>query len=296
MANRGMLVAIGGPTASGKTDFAIAVAQKLGTHILSADSRQFYRELRIGSAAPTVEQLMAVTHHFIADRSVIEPVSAAGFARESGVLLHKLFLQHPIVVAVGGSGLYLKALTNGLSELPEIDPALRISIGNDLATHGPAAMAKKLLHLDANAAVLVALDNPRRVTRAIELIMQTGLPLAHLYKPPASPPFDVVKVAITLPRNELYKRIDSRVDAMLAHGLKDEAAALYERRSLPSLQTVGYREVFDYLDSKTDWPEAVRLIKQNTRHFAKRQTTWFGSTKEGYTTVESVPDIMAMLP
>ena len=332
---RSTLIVIVGPTGSGKSDLAVRLATQLEAPIISTDSRQVYEGMRIGTAQPTEVQLAAVEHHFIADRPPTERFTCGDFEREALTLLDELFtrqrLSHPEerpprVIAVGGSGLYIDALCNGLDTLPDINPELRKYLTNRLLHDGLKPLLELLSEKDPVTHASIDRQNPARVLRALEVCLQTGRPVSELRTGPSlrkaaqirnhnstdtganadastcngtktsisaasSPistrPFDIIKLGIDLPRPDLYARIDSRVDAMMAEGLEAEARSLYPHKHLPALQTVGYSELFDHFDGLyTDsdgsplLPEkslarAVELIKRNSRRYAKRQMTWF---------------------
>ena len=274
--NTKRLLVIVGPTGSGKTDLSIRLAQHYGAPILSTDSRQFYRGMPIGTAQPDAEQLQAAEHHFIASHDIKDNLSCGAYAVQALSCLERLFATHDWVVAVGGSGLYVKALCEGMDDLPQADPALRAELSRRLETEGVDALAAELQRLDPVYYEAVDRKNPARVVRALEVCLQTGRPYSEQRSGKRTPrPFGIVKVGIDLPREELYERIDRRVDRMLADGLEAEARALYPYRSLNALQTVGYREFFDYFEGRTSYEEAVALIKRNSRRYAKRQLTWF---------------------
>jgi tRNA dimethylallyltransferase len=276
MTDKPTLIVIVGPTGSGKTDLSIRLAQHYGTPILSADSRQVYRGMAVGSAQPTVEQLLAVQHYFVADRAVIDRFTCADFETGAIALLDELFRSHDKVIAVGGSGLYVDALCRGLDELPDADPRLRAELNTRLQAEGLDVLAEQLRELDPVYWEAVDKHNPARVVRALEVCLQTGVPYSTFRSGRVTErPFDIVKIGVEMERTQLYERIDRRVDAMMASGLEAEARALYPHRNLPSLQTVGYREMFGYFDGLYSLDEAVRLIKCNSRRYAKRQMTWF---------------------
>ena len=270
-----------GPTAVGKSDYAVAEALRVGSPVVSCDSRQFYRELRIGTARPSDAQLAAVKHYFIADRSVTEPCSAGAFELEALALLEQLIRTHDTVVMAGGSGLYIDALCNGLDDFPEADPALRAELSQRLRDEGVAALRTELRILDPASYAVIDPANGQRIVRALEVTIGTGRKYSdwktHSQK---ERPFTIVKTGLTRPRPELYARIDARVDTMLEEGLVEEARSLLPHRDLPALNTVGYKELFGYFDGQYDLAEAVRLIKRNTRHYAKKQMTWWGRDPE----------------
>ncbi|MBR5019097.1 MAG: tRNA (adenosine(37)-N6)-dimethylallyltransferase MiaA [Bacteroidales bacterium] len=265
-----------GPTAVGKTDYAIAEAQAVGSPVVSCDSRQFFREMRIGTARPDEAQLASVRHYFIADRSVRDGCTAGQYEIEALQLLEQLFRDHEVVVMAGGSGLYIEALCNGLDDFPEADPDLRASLSERLRTEGVAALRAELRILDPESYAVIDPANGQRIVRALEVTIATGRKYSSFKTNPAKArPFTIEKIGLTRPRPELYARIDARVDRMMEEGLLDEARALLPLRGLPALNTVGYKELFGYFDGLYDLPEAVRLIKRNTRHYAKKQLTWW---------------------
>ncbi|MBQ5529640.1 MAG: tRNA (adenosine(37)-N6)-dimethylallyltransferase MiaA [Bacteroidales bacterium] len=266
-----------GPTGVGKTDYALALARRVGSPVVSCDSRQVFREMRIGTARPNDAQLAEVPHYFIADRSVTEPFTAGQFELEALALLDRLFQDHETVVMAGGSGLYIDALCNGLDDFPPADPELREQLSARLRQEGVAALRAELRLLDPESYAALDPANGQRIVRALEVTIATGRKFSS-FKTHANKerPFAIEKTGLTRPRAELYARIDARVDAMMAEGLLDEARALLPHRALPALNTVGYKELFDYFDGKYDLAEAVRLIKRNTRHYAKKQLTWWG--------------------
>jgi len=276
-----VLLAVAGPTAVGKTALTVALAQQLGTEILSADSRQFFRELSIGTAKPTPAEMQGVPHHFIDSHSIGQEYSAGRFAAEALAVLAGLFERRPVVILTGGSGLYLQALTDGLDELPAVAPAVRQALQQELHTLGLPALVAELASTDPIAHQRIDLQNHQRVLRALEITRGTGQPFSSFHRgeaavaaTAAARPFRVVKVALTRPRAELYQRIDQRVEQMLAAGLLAEVEGLLPFRHQQALQTVGYQEIFGYLDGRYDYAEAVRLLQRNTRHYAKRQLTW----------------------
>ncbi len=277
MSTKPVVVAVVGPTGSGKTELGIRLASHFGTVILSADSRQFYRGMPIGTAQPDEEQLLAVKHYFIASHSVEEPVTAGRYATEALALLPSLFERNRIVIVVGGSGLYVNALCHGMDELPKADPALRETLSARLRQEGLTSLLEELKELDPRFYEQMDRNNPVRVMRALEVCLCSGQPYSSLRSGKGQPrPFETVKIGIRMDRSELYDRIDRRVDAMMEAGLEAEAKALYPFRQLNALQTVGYRELFDCFDGKTTREEAIALIKRNSRRYAKRQITWFG--------------------
>lgn len=270
------LVVIVGPTGSGKTDLSIRIALHYGAPILSTDSRQMYRGMPVGTAQPTFEQLQVVEHHFIASHDIGDNLSCGEYETQAIACLEKLFAEHDCVVAVGGSGLYVKALCEGMDDLPQADENLRRELAVRLEAEGLEALAAQLGTLDPDYYEAVDRNNPARVVRALEVCLQTGRPYSQLRTGMRRKRgFDIVKVGVDLPREALYERIDRRVDRMLADGLEAEARAMYPYRHLNALQTVGYREFFDYFDGRISYDQAVELIKRNSRRYAKRQLTWF---------------------
>lgn len=266
-----------GPTAVGKTDYAIAEARAVGSPVVSCDSRQLFREMRIGTARPEDAQLAAVPHYFIADRSVRDGCTAGQYELEALALLEKLFVDHEVVVMAGGSGLYIDALCNGLDDFPPADPELRAELSRRLREEGVASLRAELRLLDPESYAALDPANGQRIVRALEVTIGTGRKFSSFKTRPEKPrPFTIEKIGLTRPRPELYARIDARVDQMMAEGLLEEARGLLPLRDLPALNTVGYRELFGYFDGLYDLAEAVRLIKRNTRHYAKKQLTWWG--------------------
>ncbi len=270
------LVVILGPTGSGKTAVSITLAARFGAPILSTDSRQFYRGMAVGTAQPDAAQLAAAPHHMIANHEVAEHYTCGDYERDALALLDELFREHDLVLAVGGSGLYIDALCEGLDDLPEADPALREELERTWKEE-PQKLLAQLQALDPGYYERVDRANPKRVVRALEVCLKSGAPYSTLRRgKPQQRDFNILKIGITLPREELYARIDRRVDEMMAAGLEAEARTLYPLRHLNALQTVGYREMFDYFDGTITRDQAVELIKRNSRRYAKRQTTWFG--------------------
>lgn len=309
------LIVIGGPTASGKTQLAIDLARYFDTIILSADSRQFYREMRIGNARPTDQELAAATHFFVADRSINEPLSAGQFGKEALQLLAEKFKQYENIVLVGGSGLYIDAVTQGLNEFPRVDVNTKGRVDQLLKFEGLAGLQKALKSADPLYFAEVDQNNPRRIQRALEVSWASGRPYSSFLTPREKRPFSSYYFQpdlSALPREDyhqpvsqsrnapepdrlnLYARIEKRLDAMLDQGLLDEVQALYDYRELPVLQTVGYQEFFPYLSGETDLEYATELAKRNSRRYAKRQVTWFN--REGkYLAVNSTQNILKEL-
>ncbi len=270
------LIVVVGPTGSGKTSLSIALAEHFGAPIISTDSRQLYRGMAIGTAQPTAEELAAAPHHFIACRDIDEEFNCGAYEVAALELLESLFEKHERVFAVGGSGLYIKALCEGLDQLPEVSDELRAELRERLRREGLEPLLEELRQRDPAFYALVDRCNPSRVLRALEVTLASGVPYSEQrHGEAAERPFRIVKVGIDMQREQLYERINRRVDMMIAEGLEAEAQALYPHRALNALQTVGYRELFDHFDGTVGRDEAIELIKRNSRRYAKRQMTWF---------------------
>lgn len=274
------LIVIAGPTAIGKTAAAIQLAQHFSTVILSADSRQFYREMSIGTAKPTDDELAAAKHYFINSHSITEPFSVGSFEQQGLKLLDELFKVHDIIILVGGSGLYIKAICEGFDNIPDADAGVRERLNLELVEKGITYLQEKLKLADPDYYNQVDISNPQRVIRALEVFEATGNPFSS-YRISATNtrPFNIIKIALDMPRELLYNRINQRVDVMMEQGLLDEVQSLINYRNLNALNTVGYNELFDHLDGKISLDIAIDKIKQNTRRFAKRQLTWFRKDK-----------------
>lgn len=270
------LIVISGPTAVGKTEAAIKLALHFNTVVVSADSRQFYREMSIGTAKPSADELAAVKHYFIDSHSVTESFSVGDYEKQALQLLDNLFKEHDTVILAGGSGLYIKAVCEGFDELPVAPPEIRERLNKEFHEKGILCLQQKLQAADPEYYKQVDLNNPQRLIRALEVFETTGRPISsYRFASVNKRPFNCVKIGLNLPREVLYDRINRRVDLMIEQGLIEEAHALLPYRRLNALNTVGYAELFDYFDGKTDQDTAISLIKQNTRRFAKRQLTWF---------------------
>lgn len=276
MAGRKTLIVIVGPTAVGKTALAVKVAERLQTEIISADSRQIYKELNIGVAKPSAEELRRVPHHLISSQSIFNTYDAGAYGRDALACINQLFITHETAVMVGGSGLYMRAALDGFDDLPEIDEVLRKNIRAEYELRGLTWLQHEVQHLDPEFFKIVDQQNPHRLLRALELLKTSGKPMKELRKQEKKQhPFRIVRVGLNLPREVLYHRIDERMDAMIAAGLFAEAKKFLPHQELNALQTVGYQEIFGYLNGHYDYDEAVRLLKRNSRHYAKRQLTWF---------------------
>ena len=274
--NSKRLLYVAGPTASGKTSLAIALAQHFDAEIISCDSRQFYKEMSIGTAVPDSEELAAVKHHFIQQRSIHQPYSIGAFQREALDNLKILFKTKDTVILVGGSGLYADALIDGLDHFPEVDPVFREQLNKQLEHDGIEALATRLKDIDPAYHQKVDLGNPHRLIRALEICLSSGLPYSSFLGNKKAPTFfKSQKIILQWDRSILYERINKRVDQMVAAGLEAEAQSLYPNKDVNALQTVGYREWFAHFDEIFDRTTTLEEIKKNTRRYAKRQTTWF---------------------
>lgn len=270
------LITILGPTATGKTDFAIRLAQNINTEIISSDSRQMYREMKIGTATPGKIELNTVPHHFIGNLSIHDYYNASMFEEEVLSLLGEFFTKFSQVIMVGGSGMYIDAVCEGIDELPVVDPQIRMKLQEQYKKEGIESLRIQLKLLDPEYYKTVDLKNPNRILKGLEISIMTGKPYSSfLTKKKKHREFRILKIGLALPREILYQKIDRRVDLMVESGLIEEARKLYPLRSLNALNTVGYKELFSYFDGDINRAKAIELIKRNTRHFAKRQITWF---------------------
>lgn len=270
------LIVLVGPTAVGKTSVAITLARHFRTEILSADSRQFFCELNIGTAKPSSAELQTVRHHFINSHSIQEPYDAAEYGRDALQLIEKLFVDHDYVILCGGSGLYVKAVCEGFDDIPDIPEIVRENLMKEFEQHGIKVLQQKMEKLDPEYYKEIDQLNPHRLIRALEVIEGTGKSIRTFQKKnKLVHSFSILKIGLTLPREVLYERIEQRMDEMISTGLFEEARSLYPFKQINALQTVGYQEIFDYMDGKYDRDEAVRLLKRNSRRYAKRQMTWF---------------------
>ena len=281
--NSKYLISVIGPTAIGKTALAIQLAKHFNTEIISADSRQFYKEMRIGTAVPSAEELSQAKHHFIQHKSITEVYNVGMFERDAIEHLDDLFKSHNIVIMVGGSGLYVKAVTEGLDNFPEIDASIRESLNKRLETEGLESLQVQLKNLDKESYNTIAIDNPHRVIRALEICIGSGKPFSSfLGKKQADRNFKTITLGLMAKREVIYDRINKRVDLMMEEGLLEEVTSLLPHKHLNALNTVGYKELFKYLDKEWTLEFSISEIKKNTRRFAKRQLTWFKKQNDIY--------------
>ncbi|MCC6838354.1 MAG: tRNA (adenosine(37)-N6)-dimethylallyltransferase MiaA [Bacteroidia bacterium] len=270
------LLVIAGPTAIGKTALSIQLAKHFNTFILSADSRQFFKEMSIGTAKPTQEEMQGITHYFIDSHSISEDFNVGKYEADAIQLLEKLFKETNLVLLVGGSGLYVDAVCNGLDELPEANENIRKQLEETYQKNGITALQEQLKELDPDYYAQVDLNNPQRLLRALEVCLSTGKPYSKQRTGAKKERnFNCIKIGLNTDREELYNRINQRVDMMMQQSLLEEVKQLLPYKNKNALQTVGYKELFDHLEGKISLNEAVELIKQHTRNFAKRQLTWF---------------------
>lgn len=275
------LVVIAGPTAVGKTSVAIKLAQHYHTEIISADSRQIFRELEIGTAKPSAAELALVKHHFINTHSISEDYDAGAYGRDALGLIHELFRKYDTLILCGGSGLYIKAVLEGFDDMPDVPEVVREKWIAHYQQYGLPWLREKLREVDPTYYDVVDIQNPHRLIRALELFEVSGQPMHILRaKKKMEHEFEIIRIGLNLDREELYKRIDARMDAMIETGLFEEAERFYQQRELNALQTVGYREIFVFMEGKYDKEEAIRLLKRNSRRYAKRQLTWFTRDEE----------------
>lgn len=280
-AHKNTVYIIAGPTASGKTAVAIQLATKLGTSIISADSRQCYREMTIGTAKPTESELAEVPHYFINSHSVTEHLTTADYERLALAYLDEIFKHTNTAVVCGGTGLYIKTLCEGIDAMPDTDEEIEADVNGQYKLHGINWLQEALQKEDPEFYDKGEIQNHVRMTRALSFVRSTGESILHYRKgAKVQRPFNIVKIALELPREVLYACINARVDIMMEQNLLEEVKTLYPLRHLKNLQTVGYSELFDYLDGKYTLEEAVNKIKQHTRNYAKRQLTWFRKDKE----------------
>ena len=288
------LIVLAGPTASGKTATAIKLAKAIDTDIISADSRQFYKELSIGTAAPTEEELSQVNHFFVHHLSIDDKYDVADYEQDVLFLLKHYFKTNDVIVMTGGSGLFIDAVCNGLDAMPDISEEIRNRVTKMPEIEGLEALQKEVERVDPEYFQIVDKQNPRRLQRALEVFYQTGKPYSTFRrKNVAKRDFDIIKLAIHWDRDKLIARINKRVDLMMEQGLLDEVKSVYPKRHLNSLNTVGYKELFDYLDGKCTLEQAVEQIKINTRQYAKRQMTWLRKNNDyKWFTIEEIDEMI----
>jgi tRNA dimethylallyltransferase len=276
MHRKGHLIVVAGPTAVGKTKLAIALGQHYECEIVSADGRQFYKEMSIGTAKPTEKELAQVNHHFINNKSINELYGAGHYEKEVIPVIEKLLEQHPILILVGGSGLYINAVLNGVDEFEEVPPEVREKLNQSYQINGITWLQEELKKSDPTYFAEVDIQNPQRIIRALEIIQHTGKPFSEFRSGgKVERSFNVIPLFINSERKSLYEHINKRVEEMMKAGLLDEVKNLYSYRQLNALKTVGYSELFDFIEGKCSLTEAVDKIKQRTRQYAKRQITWF---------------------
>ncbi|MBE9467265.1 MAG: tRNA (adenosine(37)-N6)-dimethylallyltransferase MiaA [Bacteroidetes bacterium] len=274
------LIVILGPTGIGKTDLSIDIAKELNTCIISSDSRQIYKELKIGTAVPSDEQLKKVKHYFIANKSICDYYNASQFEFEVIDLLNELFKTSNNVLMVGGSGMYIDAVCNGIDDLPTIDDEVRRNLASRLHNEGIDSLRTELHKIDPDYYLTADVKNPKRILKALEVFIMTGKPYSSfLTKNKKKRDFNIIKIGLNIDRQKLYERINLRVDIMIENGLEDEAREFYKDKNLNALNTVGYKELFEYFDNKITLDKAIELIKRNSRHYAKRQLSWFNRDK-----------------
>ncbi len=275
------IILIVGPTAVGKTAVAIETAKHFKTEIISADSRQCYKELNIGVARPSPEELQSVPHHFIESHSILGEVNAAGFEKFALETAEKIFRFHPVCIMTGGTGLYIRTFCEGLDEMPEMSPDIREMVRTNYHARGLEWLQKEVQRSDPEFFGTGEIKNPQRLMRALEIIRATGLPVSSFRKgKKIVRPFNIIKIGLSLSKEELHQNINQRVDKMMREGLLEEVKRLYPFRNLNALKTVGYTELFDFLDHEISIEKAVELIKRRTRQYAKRQMTWFRKDKD----------------
>ena len=273
---KSLLICIVGPTAIGKTALAIKLAKSFSTEIISADSRQFYKEMRIGTAVPSKQELEVVKHHFIQNKSIFEDYTVGDFERETIALLKILFKKNKVVIMVSGSGLYVDAVVKGLDNFPDVPSEIREQLNSELNENGIEILQNELKKVDFSYFEKVDIHNPHRLVRALEIFRATGQPYSSfLKKKTEKRDFETVFIGLTAARELIYEGINQRVDTMITEGLIEEAKSLHAYKEKNALQTVGYREVFQYFEGDISKEEAILEIKKNTRRFAKRQNTWF---------------------
>ena len=281
MATTKTVIIVAGPTAVGKTAIAIEIAKRLRTEIISADSRQCYKEMTIGVARPTEEELSSVPHHFIATHSIHEKVNAAVFEQYALAKAKEIYEVHDVLVMVGGTGLYIKAFCEGMDEVPHVPEEIRKEITIAYEANGLQWLQDEVAKADPEFYKVGEIQNPQRLMRALEVFRATGQSILHFRKgEKANRDFKIIKLALELPKGQLHQNINHRVDKMMESGLEEEVRSLIPYQHLNALQTVGYKELFDYFSGKWSLPDAIEVIKKNTRQYAKRQMTWFKKDKD----------------
>ena len=276
MTQQKSLLFVVGPTASGKTALAIQLAKRYNTEIISADSRQIYKGLQIGTAQPTYDERIQVRHHLIDFIPVDRLYTVSDYTSDANKIIKQLFLEHDVVIVCGGTGLYINALVYGIDDIPSISFDIRSNIREEYKTYGLEYICNKLISLDQDCKHYIDMHNPHRVLRALEVITQTGKPLRHFFsKKTIRYDYECRFIYVTLPQEKLYKRIDERVEVMIQQGLIEEAKSFNNFKSCNALKTIGYKEIFKYLDGEISLVQAIEEIKTNTHHYAKRQITWF---------------------
>ena len=291
------LIAIVGPTGAGKTSVSIALAKHLSTEVISSDSRQVYKGLTIGTAAITPEEQEGVPHHFVGTLDIADSFNAFEYEHQALEVLEECFKQHDTVIMCGGSMMYIDAVCKGIDVMPDVDPMIREELKQQLADEGLEVLSAQLKVVDKDYYHSVDIKNPARVVHGLEVFRTTGQPISSFRKnAPKQRPFEIIKIGITLPREELYERINLRVDQMLADGLVEEARRFYPHRACNALKTVGYRELFMHFDGDISFEEGVRLIKRNSRRYAKKQLTWFRKDETTqWFSPDSVSEIISFL-
>lgn len=281
MEQKKTLIVIVGPTASGKTALSVKIAKQLSTEIISADSRQFFKEMNIGTAKPSQEEMEGVVHYFIDSHSITEEYNIGKYEKDVLEVLENIFQKTDVAVMVGGSGLYVKVVCEGMDEIPDTDPEVRSALIEKFNKEGLHVLLEELKKVDPYYYDQVDKSNSQRVVRALEVYQSTGVPFSEFRKGEKKQrPFNIIKIGLQWDRTELYNRIDQRMDLMIQAGLFEEAKNLYIYKNINALQTVGYKEIFDYMDGLYNKDEAIRLLKRNSRRYAKRQMTWFNKDKE----------------
>jgi len=275
------LIVIAGPTGVGKTALSVKLARQFNTIILNADSRQLYKELQIGTARPTLQEMQGIPHYFTGNLALSQDYNAGKFEKDALQVLSKQFLKYDLIILSGGSGMYIDAVCKGFDEMPSIPEAIRESVEIDLKKHGLNKLAEELNKKDPEYYKVVDIHNPRRVSRALEIIRSSGKKYSDFRKAKSKiRPFKIIKIGLQREKEALYERINHRMDLMIAQGLLEEAQKYISFRAKNALQTVGYKEIYEFLDGAYDWNETVRLLKRNSRRFAKRQMTWFRKDPE----------------